>query len=299
MDRIEDACAFLRGERKELLQDLEEDMKQAAANQEFERATALRDTLFKVRDVIRQRAKGEKSLAMRKDDARAGVDELQSVLGLTVRPRVIECYDISNISGTHAVGSMVSAVEGRPARSRYRLFRIKSVEGSDDPRMMAEVMRRRFARADEEKFTPPDLVMVDGGITQLRAARREMDELGFEALPAFGLAKQYEEIVSDLDGRMSSIRLPNDSKGLHVLQRIRDEAHRFALTYHRKLRSKRIRESKLDDMEGIGEKRKELLLQHFGSIARLEKAGEEQISMVPGIGPALAKAIYDGLHTSH
>ena len=122
-----------------------------------------------------------------------------------------------------------------------------------------------------------------------------MNDLGFHRIRAFGLAKQFEEVVSDLDGRMSLLRLPPDSKGLHVLQQIRDEAHRFALTYHRKLRSKRIRESRLDDFEGIGEKRKELLLQHFGSMPRLEKASKEQISAVPGIGPVLAKVIYDGL----
>lgn len=300
--RVEEAIAFMRGERPELLKELREIMDQAAAAQQYERAAALRDTLFLLQEAIKRRIRGEKSLSIKADEARAGVTELQQALKLSNPPRVIETYDISNISGTFAVGSMVCAVDGLPQRSRYRLFRIKTVEGSDDPRMMAEVIRRRYTRVLEEKAALPDLVLVDGGITQLRAARAELDRLGLEELPAVGLAKRFEEIYPmamarerkgypDAGTIQSPVRLPENSNALKVCKQIRDEAHRFALTYHRRLRMKRLRESILDDVPGIGQKRKELVLGHFGSIARLRRASVEDLTAIPGVGPAMAGLI--------
>jgi excinuclease ABC subunit C len=156
--------------------------------------------------------------------------------------------------------------------------------------MMAEVIRRRFSATSGELVSLPDLVLVDGGITQLRAARAELDQLGLQHLPVAGLAKRFEEIYWEKAGR-TPIRLPFESPALKVLQRIRDEAHRFALTYHRSLRRKRIQESLLDDVVGIGEKRKEVLLKHFGSVARLRKASEEEIAGVRGVGAAVAKLV--------
>ena len=290
-ERVAEACAFLRGERKEVLAELEAEMKEASEAREFERAAALRDTVLNLRDALRRRARGEKSLSVKVEEARAGVLELQAALGLPAAPEVIECYDISNISGTHAVGSLVCAVNGVPARGRYRLFRIKTVEGIDDPGMMAEVIRRRFGRAIEEKQRLPDLVVVDGGITQLRAARVELDRLGLASLPAAGLAKRFEELHYEVPGVRSPIRLPEDGMALKVLKQIRDEAHRFALTYHRKLRSQRIRDSRLDEIAGIGKKRKELLLSHFGSVQRLRRATPEEVAAVPGIGVETARLI--------
>ena len=154
--------------------------------------------------------------------------------------------------------------------------------------MMAEVIRRRFGGTLAGKMPPPDLVLVDGGITQLRAARAELNLLGLQALPAAGLAKRFEEIYQEKCG---PLRLPLDSAALKVLQQIRDEAHRFALTYHRQLRMKRIRDSVLDEIQGIGGKRKEVLLAHFGSVSRMRKATEDEIAAAPGIGPAMAKLI--------
>ncbi len=293
--QVQEACAFLRGERREVLKELEADMKAAAEKQDFERAAVLRDTLLKLRQALKQRIRGDKSLTVKAEEAQEGVVELQRVLELAVPPKVIECYDISNISGTHAVGSLVCAVNGVPARNRYRLFRIKTVEGPDDPGMMAEVIQRRFGRAVEEAQTLPDLVILDGGITQLRAARAELNRLGLASLPAAGLAKRFEEIYYEDKGATTPIRLPDDAKALKVLKQIRDEAHRFALTYHRKLRSKRIRESMLDEIPGVGKKRKDVLLSHFGSIQRLQKASEEQIAEVPGIGAEMARSIHDVL----
>ena len=303
-ERVEQALAFMRGERPDLLSGIRAAMQAAAEQRQFERAAALRDTLFLLQEAVKRRIRGRKSLAIKADEGRTGVRELQAALQLAHPPRVIETYDISNISGTFAVGALVCAVDGLPQRKRYRLFRIKTVEGSDDPRMMAEVIRRRYTRVLAEGEALPDLVIVDGGITQLRAARRELDGLGLQALPAVGLAKRLEEIYPPAlayTGRKAGaadrtpVRLPEDSCALRVCKQIRDEAHRFALTYHRRLRLKRLRESILDEVPGIGEKRKTQVLAHFGSMARLRRATVEEIQAVPGVGPSMAGLIKEAV----
>lgn len=291
MDRVAQACAFLRGESPEYLREIEEAMQQEAEARHFEKAAALRDTLFLLRDAVKQRIRGAKSPAMKKEDAQAGLSALQAALALPEPPRVIECFDISNISGTYAVGSMVCSVGGLPQKNRYRLFRIKTVQGIDDPAMMAELIQRRYARVIQEKQKRPDLVLVDGGITQLRAAQSALNHLGLRDLPVAGLAKKFEEIHYERNHSRAPIRFSLDSPALRLLQYIRDEAHRFALTYHRNLRHKRIQESALDDIEGIGAKRKKLLLEHFGSLARLRKATAEEIALVPGIGKIMGETI--------
>jgi excinuclease ABC subunit C len=293
--RVMEAVAFLRGERPELLKEVEAQMREAAGKREYEEAAALRDTLLLLRRAIRERALGVGQLHLKPDDAKAGLLELQKALDLPGPPRLIECFDVSNISGTHAVASMVVAVDGLPARNRYRRFRIKTVLGSDDPAMMAEVIRRRYRRAIDEKHPLPDLILVDGGLTQLRAARDELKALGLGHLSSAGLAKRFEEIHVDTSLKADPVRLSRESFALRVLQQIRDEAHRFALDYHRRLRARRIRDSLLDEIEGIGEKRKELLLSRFGSVTRLARADESTIASLPGIGPALARVIKDFL----
>ncbi len=294
--RVDEACAFLRGERPEILKEIEAAMLKEAAAHKFEKAAALRDSLLLLRRAIKERALGTRTLSMKAEDAAAGVAELQQVLSLAVPPRVIEAYDISNIAGTLAVGSLVCAVAGMPHKQRYRRFRIRTVEGSDDPAMMAEMIRRRFARLIAEQSERPDLVLVDGGLTQLRAARRELNGLGLRDLPVAGLAKKFEEIYFEGEATRllpePVLRLPENSRALHVLQRIRDEAHRFALDYHHALRRRKIMESQLDDIEGVGTRRKEDLLKHFGSIARLRRASIEQIAAAPGVGPELAQTIH-------
>jgi excinuclease ABC subunit C len=180
-----------------------------------------------------------------------------------------------------------------PHRQRYRRYRIKTVEGSNDPAMMEEAVARRLRQIEKEGAERPDLILVDGGVAQLRGARRVLDTLGVTDVPVAGLAKRYEEIHWDDGG--PPLRLDRDSRALHVLQRLRDEAHRFALTYHRTLRRRRIRDSVLDDIPGIGEKRKQQILQHFGSVQRLAKATVCQIAGVPGIGPQMAAAIKQAL----
>jgi excinuclease ABC subunit C len=185
----------------------------------------------------------------------------------------------------------VVAVDGVPAPPRYRRFRIKTVEGSDDPRMMAEAVRRRYGRLNEEGGVLPDLLVVDGGITQLRAAFQALKKTGVN-VPAIGIAKQHEEIVRD---GQPPVFLPRDSKALRVITGLRDEAHRFAIAYHRKLRAQRIRESALDEIPTIGKKKKEQLLKHFGSFERLRKATLEELLAAPGVGPKTAELIFNTL----
>ncbi len=295
-ERVRTACGFLDGERREFLDNLRQQMGAAAKEMRFEKAAALRDLYLLLLKGIREKARGRKSLHLKKEEAQKGLQELQQRLGMGQPPKLIECYDISNISGTLSVASRVVSVDGIPTPARYRMYRIKAVEGADDPASMAEVIRRRFTRALTEKEKLPDLVLVDGGITQLRAARAVLDELGLPGQRVAGIAKQYEELFHDPANEAAPLRFSSDSPALRVIQQIRDEAHRFALTYHRKLREQKIRESLLDDVPGIGGKRKEKLLAHFGSVERLRRATLEELTAAPDIGPQLAARLHAALH---
>lgn len=291
--RFDEACEFLRGRRPELIAELRRRMQEAAAALDFECAAGLRDTLAMLDRAIRQHARVAPTPRMQQEAAHEGLESLRQLLGLPAAPHVIEAFDISNISGTFAVASMVCAVDGIPTPRRYRRFRIRTVSGSNDPAMMAEVIQRRIRGLQETRAPFPDLILVDGGITQLKAARASLAERGASTIPSAGLAKRYEEIVTG--EREPPLRLPLDSPALNVLRCLRDEAHRFAITYHRELRNRRLRESALDGIPGIGEKRKEQLLRHFGSVRRLTAATTETIAALPGIGPALARQIQDAL----
>ncbi len=291
MARVKEACAFLRGERLRYLSELQAEMEAASKRLDFETAAGLRDMLLLLRKAMKEKAKVKKTRATKELEAENGVVQLQMALKMDRPPIVIECFDISNISGTLAVASMVCAVDGVPVPQRYRRFRIKTVEGANDPAMMAEAVGRRYSRLLRENLPLPDLVLVDGGITQLRAAREVLDGLGLHNQQLAGLAKRYEEVVWDIENKEPSLFLPRDSDALIVLTNLRDEAHRFAITYHRTLRNQRIRESVLDEISGIGESKKTRLLEYFGSIARLKKATVEQIAEVPGIGIKSAEYI--------
>jgi excinuclease ABC subunit C len=282
-------------------------------------------------------------------DPVSDVQALADALQLTHLPSVMECFDISNISTTHVVASMVCFRNGVPDKDNYRRYRIRTVEGQDDFASMAEVVRRRYSRVlleareanpDAAEFSQenptdaleranrshlegstsgvegprgkvdrgstgsldsarddryvavrlPDLIIVDGGKGQLSSACRELQRLGLHELPIIGLAKEYEEIYRP--GRALPLVLPPDSGALRLLQRIRDEAHRFANTYHQLLMKKRIGESILDDCPGVSQNRKNLLLRKFGSVNRLRKASVEQIAATEGIGPKLAEDVH-------
>ena len=231
----------------------------------------------------------------------AALEELADALGLGAVPLRIECYDISNFQGAQSVGSMVVFEEGRPRTGEYRRFRIKTVTGANDYASHQEVLRRRFKRArsgeegseEELRWLLPDLVVIDGGKGQLSAAVEVLTELGYGDLAVVGLAKEREEIF--LPGRESPVLLPTTSPALYLMQRLRDEAHRFAITYHRSLRAKAATRSAFDDLPGVGPKRRAALLRVFGSAKRVREAPLEQIAAVPGIGSALAAKIKTGL----
>ena len=289
-ERFDEACAFLRGERPAILEEVREQMQKAADAQDYEKAARLRDTWLALKDLTKERARARLTPAIKRPDAAEGLDELGSLLGLSAPPRLIECFDISHLMGTHTVASMVAAVDGVPDRRRYRRFHIRTV-ANDDPHAMAEVVRRRLTRLQAEGGTAfPDLILCDGAQLQVRATRDVLHELGlFDRIPVAGLNEHFEEIVLD-DGRPNLI-LPRDSAALNILIRLRDEAHRFAITFNRALRLRALKESLLDDLPGIGPARKRQLLAAFGSVRRLAMADEAAIAAQPGISAELAKAI--------
>jgi len=229
------------------------------------------------------------------------LEELAVALGLPGPPARIECYDISTIQGSDTVGSMVVFEDGQPARGQYRRFRIKGVAGQDDFASHAEVMRRRFRRpaANEEgaveelRWRMPDLVVVDGGKGQLAAAVEAAGEAGVDDTPFVGLAKEREELF--LPGRGDPVLLSTTSPALYLVQRLRDEAHRFAITYHRDLRARRAVRSALDEIPGVGPARKRALLRAFGSVRRIREASVQEVAAVPGVGSGLAERILAAL----
>ena len=239
----------------------------------------------------------------------AALSELQEALSLPNPPRRIECYDISNIQGTNAVGSMVVFEDGKPKKAHYRRFRIKSVKGVDDYSMMREMLTRRFKRFAQSRRTreseaqagsnaaksknawgiEPDLVLIDGGKGHLGAALQVFLELGINDIPLASLAKENEELFIPM--MSEGILLPRNSQGLYLVQRARDEAHRFAVTFHRERRSKRSVQSGLDLVPGIGPKRKRMLIRRFGSLRGVSNASVEEIASVPGMTLTLARSV--------
>lgn len=240
----------------------------------------------------------ERKTQIASDQAKAdeAMLELQEALDLPSIPYRIECYDISNTMGQESVGAMVVFENGQPKKSDYRKFKIKTVEGPNDFASHQEMLRRRLQRGldGDGKFGDlPDLIVIDGGKGQLSSALEVERELGVE-IPTVGLAKQFEEVFQP--GRSESILLRRNSQALFLLQRIRDEAHRFGITYHRKLRSKRQSRSALDEVPGIGEKRRVALLKHFGSIDKMKQATLEELAAAPGMTRPAAHTLYQALH---
>ncbi len=234
------------------------------------------------------------------------LEEIQTALDLITAPLRIECYDISNLQGSEIVASMVVFEDGLARKGEYRRFVIRSVggeSGSNDVASMHEVITRRFRRMlDEQQREPeigeqrkfayaPGLVVVDGGPPQVAAARRALDELGIDDIAVCGLAKRLEEVW--LPGEEDPVILPRTSEGLYLLQRVRDEAHRFAITHHRSRRSKSMLESTLDSVAGLGDVRRKAVMKHFGSFKKLRAATEDEVAEVPGIGPRIAAAIVE------
>jgi excinuclease ABC subunit C len=222
------------------------------------------------------------------------VQALKKNLYLPVFPRKIAAFDISNLGPADAVGSLVYFEDAKPKKSEYRRFKIKTVEGQDDYAMMEEVVRRYFSRILEEKTTPPDLVLIDGGKGQLSSVLKVLNELDIRELNVIGLAKRLDEVF--LPGRTESLMIPKSSASLKLLQRIRDEAHRFAISYHRDLREKKIRASELDQIQGIGKVRKNALLSRFGSVERIKQANIDELLETENITKKVAEKIYNYFH---
>jgi excinuclease ABC subunit C len=308
LEQVTAACEFLAGQRAEMKEQLEIEMRKAALAQDYEKAAGLRDLIQDLKETTKRTEKFERvpytlplSINPQND-----LTELAKALGLRQPPQRIEGFDISNISDTFAVASLVSFKNGRPDRANYRRFKIKTVEGQDDFASMAEVVFRRYSRLkreleagswklgkDARTKTPtasfqlptpnfPDLILIDGGKGQLNAACEELKKLSLKKIPVIGLAKEFEEIY--WPGESKPLRLGLDHPAVKLLQRIRDECHRVANSYNAQLRLKRISESVLDEFPGIGEQRKAALLKKFGSLRRLQLATVEQIAAVPGFG---------------
>jgi len=361
-ERVLQACEFLEGKSREMIATLEEEMRKAAKKMDFEKAAELRNMIDDLRSTTRPMRRFTRGSLPSAIDPMADVRALADALQLPQVPRVMECFDISNISTTHVVASMVCFRDGVPDKDNYRRYRVRTVDGQDDFASMAEVVRRRYSRvlleardansdvaefsqenaADalarisrhpdqkpalgnsevsraiplqdpqvtsrdsstqklfgartDESFVAvrlPDLIIVDGGKGQLSVACRELQRLGLHDLPIIGLAKEREEIYRP--DRALPLQLPMDSGALRLLQRIRDEAHRFANAYHQLLMKKRVGESILDDCPGVSQNRKNLLLRKFGSVNRLRKATADEIASTEGIGRKLAEDVHQFL----
>jgi len=332
--RMEQACEFLDGRSKNMVGALEEEMRKAAARLDFEKAAELRDMIEDLQKTLRPMRTFERAPNMKVAsaiDPIADVKELQEYLRLERPPLTMECFDIANIGTAHCVASMVRFRNGVPDNARYRRYRIRSVDGQNDFMAMSEVVRRRYSRVllegrqqlgeEDADFTQenpleamrrleeelpemdakarkwvslPDLVIIDGGKGQLGVAVQELNILGLHDLPVIGLAKEEEEVYRP--GVDQPIRIPHDRGALKLLQRIRDEAHRWANGYHQLLLKRRVAESILDDCPGISKSRKATLLREFGSVARLRRASADDIVKLPGISKKLASEIVDFLN---
>ncbi|MBN1526189.1 MAG: excinuclease ABC subunit C [Candidatus Omnitrophica bacterium] len=291
---------FLDGRQTELVRRLAAKMKEASNSEDFEEALRLRDRIEALTSV----RKG-KVLYNPADE----FDELKNLLGLKGQLSTIEAFDVSNIMGEDAVGSMVYFYKGKPKKAQYRKFRIRTVAGIDDYSMMREIIRRRYARAIEEERPLPDLIVIDGGKGHLGVALDELRKLGLSGIQVIGIAKparlhekpfraggEFEHVYKADSPK--PVVLPRDSKALHLLERIRDEAHRFAISYHKSLQSKKVGASVLDGIPGIGEKRKKALMNHFGSVDKIRDASVEDVMKVKGFNERSSRAVIEYLKGS-
>ena len=279
-----------------LLAELYDKMKLAAQNQEFEEAARWRDIYTNLKSVLEpaRRFRNQTMITRGAASDPEGMQSLMETLHLPSLPLNMECFDMSNIAGTMVVGSMVHFTNGKPDSSQYRRFKIRSETALDDTAFMAEVLERRYTRLLQENKPLPDLIVLDGGLGQVNAATAVFRRIGLDKTPFVGLAKQYETIIQPYGA--PPILLPRDNPGLKLLQAIRDEAHRFANGYNRQLRNKRITDSLLAEIPGVGPKRRVQLLKTFGSVRELAKLTPQQMTdKLPSLGIKLASVIADFL----
>ena len=241
--------------------------------------------------LVKMAKKNAEIIKHQKKEMESALVELKKYLKLEKMPRVIEGYDISNISGKFAVGSKVSFKDGKPNKKKYKHFRMET-PGPNDFAMMEELLTRRLKMVDRDP--EPDLIVIDGGKGQLGMACGVLEKLNLTHIPIIGLAKEFEEVFTPNSRR--PIIIPKNNKALYLLQQVRDESHRFAITYHRKLRSKNISASSLDDIPGVGKKRKVALLKEFGSIDNIKKASVDQLAKIDGMNQKTAENVYNYYH---
>ena len=293
--RLESACEFLEGKAKEWLAELKEQMKLAAEKRNYEEAASIRDRITALEQTAARTRKFERNLLNTENHTQV-LKRLHRKLDLEKLPDRMECFDISHISGSFCVASMVAFKDAKPDRKNYRRFKIKSFIGNDDFRAMEEVVGRRYRRLAEEGQPFPELVVIDGGAGQVTSALKAFLSQGLEPPDLIGLAKKNETIIFS-DGR-DPLNLELHDPALRLLQHIRDEAHHFANSFNAELRSKRLKESILDDFSGLGTQRKQALLLHFGSLEKLRKASVEQLTQIEGIGQVTAERLFEFLKTS-
>ena len=287
--RVEQACRFMDGKSREWLEEIEAAMLKASEDLQFEKAAELRDILQALRRTIEKTRKFVRLPAAQRQDK--ALKLLKQHLQLKKMPRIMECFDISHISGSFCVASMVRFFEGKPDRSQYRRYKIKSFIGNDDFRAMEEVVGRRYRKLHDEDKPFPDLVVIDGGIGQVTAALKAFEGQGLPTPPLIGLAKKEETIF--FGDRREPLALPGHDEARLLLQRIRDEAHRFANSFNAELRRKQLKSSVLDDFPGLGPARRAALLKKFRTIQAIRQASIEELCEIPGIGSEMAKKILE------
>lgn len=280
---------YLRGQRVALIRSIESEMKKASKVRDFEKAASLRNQLFSLKELNRQILFSDRELMdASKDQA---LVELAELLKLASPPRRIEGFDISHTQGSDNVAAMVVFINGLPSKTDYRKFKMRSL-GNDDFAHMQEAITRRLRAVNVKKWGLPDLLLIDGGKGQLAAATKVLGLAGFAKIPAIGLAKRFEEIIVPRDGSFAVFRLSHSSHLVKLLQRIRDESHRFAISYHSTLRARRQTASLLDDVPGIGPATRKKLIKQFGSMRGVLAAGPSELQKVLGVKTAWALSKY-------
>ena len=287
-DRVADVALLLQGHGAELVERLRKRMDKAARELKFEEAAHLRDTIRAIWRVSRQQ-NTIPEIPSGKDNFWEVLNSMQRVFNLPVLPWRIDGFDISHSAGNFTVGVAVVFEQGYPNPSLYRKFNIRTVEGIDDFRSMKETLTRRYKRCLEGQEPLPQLILIDGGSVQLEFAMQALDDLGIHNIPIISLAKEFEEVY--MPNQKEPVRLDHTDPVLRLLQHVRDESHRFAITSHRTRRGKSFTRSKIEEVPGIGRAKAAMLITKFGSVRAIKDLPPEELAAAPGIGPALAKRI--------
>ena len=287
-DRVADVALLLQGHGAELVERLRKRMDKAAREMKFEEAAHLRDTIRAIWRVSRQQ-NTIPEIPSGKDNFWEVLNSMQRVFNLPVLPWRIDGFDISHSAGNFTVGVAVVFEQGYPNPSLYRKFNIRTVEGIDDFRSMKETLTRRYKRCLEGQEPLPQLILIDGGPVQLEFAMQALDDLGIHNIPIISLAKEFEEVY--MPNQKEPVRLDHTDPVLRLLQHVRDESHRFAITSHRTRRGKSFTRSKIEEVPGIGRAKAAMLITKFGSVRAIKDLPPEELAAAPGIGPALAKRI--------